>query len=116
MDFKTALNQLVGSRIKIKRAELGLSQDELASKIDLARASISNIEIGRQQPTLSTLYDISQVLETDVQSLLPTYLEVKSETISKSDPLEILKTKDVTDGSKEKIEKLIAGIIPKPNL
>jgi len=114
MDFKTALNQLVGSRIKKKRMQLDLSQDELSSKIGLARASISNIEVGRQQPTLTTLYDISQIFETDVHFLLPTYTEVLHTTISQSDPLEILKTKDVTAGSKQKIEHLLQALSKKP--
>ncbi|MDD3416362.1 MAG: helix-turn-helix transcriptional regulator [Lachnospiraceae bacterium] len=39
------------SRIKLLRKELGLTQEEFARKIGLARNSIANYEIGRREPT-----------------------------------------------------------------
>lgn len=37
---------------------------------------MSNIELGRHQPPLSVIYDLSKLFRTDIQSLLPTYQEV----------------------------------------
>jgi transcriptional regulator with XRE-family HTH domain len=110
MNFKTTLYQLIGSRIKTARISAKMNQEDLASSVGLARTSISNIELGRQQVTMSMLYEISQALETDIHALLPTYNEVNTSVVNSSDPIEILKTKDVTEGLKQQIEDFFKDI------
>lgn len=75
-DFNTTLFRILGERIKKRRLESGLNQEEVAKEIGLGRASISNIEVGRHQAPLSVLYEISKLFKADIQSLLPTYQEV----------------------------------------
>jgi len=101
---------MIGSRIKIARISAKMSQEDLASKVGLARTSVSNIEIGRQQVTLSILYEISKALETDIYPLLPTYNDVNVSVINSSDPIEILKTKDVTEEFKQQIKDFFKDI------
>lgn len=74
--FKEALYKLLGERIRTKRLELGYSQDYLAKGLGIGRASISNIEAGKHQIPLSTLYQLSNKLNTEVHLILPTFKEV----------------------------------------
>jgi transcriptional regulator with XRE-family HTH domain len=113
MDFKSALYQIIGSRIKQRRIDLDLSQEALAQKIDLARTSVSNIEIGRQQVTLSVLYDICQELETNIHTILPTFNDVKNSFSLQDDYHEILMNKNLNTSSKEDIKNLLENLIKK---
>lgn len=82
-DFNSVLYRVLGEKIKERREELGLSQQELSDKIlKLGRTSISNIEKGRQFPPLSTIYELCRALDIDVQRILPTYSEVEAEANS----------------------------------
>jgi len=45
----------IGLRIRIARKERNFSQEDLAKLVDLSRASIVNIEKGRQSPPIQTL-------------------------------------------------------------
>jgi transcriptional regulator with XRE-family HTH domain len=61
----------VGELIRSHRKNSGLSQEGLAKAIGLKRPSMSNIEKGRQNILLHTLYDIAQTLGTNADALLP---------------------------------------------
>jgi transcriptional regulator with XRE-family HTH domain len=61
----------VGNKIRERREELGLTQQALASAVDLSRTSITNIEQGRQKLLVNTLFDIAKVLEVSMTDLLP---------------------------------------------
>lgn len=79
LDFSSALYKLLGERLKVRREEKGLSQTDLSNILkDLKRASISNIEKGRQHPPLDTVYKLCDALQLDIHSILPTYSEVNS--------------------------------------
>lgn len=71
------LYKLLGSKIKSRREELDMNQSVLGKKAEIGRASISNIEIGRQKPPLSVIYRICNELDIDVHSVLPTYKEIE---------------------------------------
>lgn len=72
------LYKLLGSRIKSRREELDMNQSVLGEKAVIGRASISNIEKGRQKPPLSVIYRICHELDIDVHSVLPTYKEIEA--------------------------------------
>lgn len=65
------LYKAVGQRIRRIREERRLTQAELAELVSLTRASITNIEQGRQKLLLHTLYDIAAVLTVKPSDLLP---------------------------------------------
>jgi transcriptional regulator with XRE-family HTH domain len=65
------LYQAIGAAIKQARKELGLSQEDLAKIVQLTRTSITNLESGKQQVPLHTLYDIAAAIDHDVRELLP---------------------------------------------
>lgn len=57
----------VGAQIKQIRLMHRLSQKELADKIGISQASLSNIECGRNNCTLENLIKLSEVLECPVR-------------------------------------------------
>lgn len=46
----------LGYRLRVRREEVGLSLRELARRVDLSASLISQIETGKVQPSVSTLY------------------------------------------------------------
>jgi DNA-binding XRE family transcriptional regulator len=63
--------QEVGSRIRDARVSADMSQEILASQLDLTRASIINIEKGRHKPSLHLLLEIASILMVRYISLIP---------------------------------------------
>lgn len=63
------MNQF-GERVRQIREARGLTQAVLAETIGKTRASITNMEAGRQQPTLSTLVDLARALGVPTGVLL----------------------------------------------
>ncbi|WP_165784779.1 helix-turn-helix transcriptional regulator [Bifidobacterium parmae] len=59
----------VGRRIQSFRKSRGLSQEQLAERLDMDRVSIGYIEQGRRSPKLSTLYAIAGVLGIHVYDI-----------------------------------------------
>lgn len=62
--------RLVGQRIRAAREKRGLSQERLAERVNLTRASITNIEKGRQKLLLHTIYAFSEALSVSVPELM----------------------------------------------
>jgi len=58
-NIKKSLN--LGSKIKIARKEAGLSQKQLASLVGVSDKAVSAYEVGRAQPPVETLREISNV-------------------------------------------------------
>jgi transcriptional regulator with XRE-family HTH domain len=61
----------VGRRIRSARTKARLTQSALADAADLARTSITNIEMGNQQPTLHALWRIADAVQVSPCDLLP---------------------------------------------
>ena len=60
----------ISNFIKIKRKELGITQDELAEKLFVTEKVISRWETGRGTPDISLLLPLSKELNIDVSELL----------------------------------------------
>ena len=60
----------LGKNLKRLRLEKKFSQGNLAKKLEVDRAYISNIENGRMNPTLSTLEKIAQALKVSIKELV----------------------------------------------
>ena len=61
----------IGKRIRDARDGLSLTQEELAEKLGMSRTSVTNIERGRQQILVHTLFSIAAALKMQVRQLLP---------------------------------------------
>lgn len=73
---------MLSENIKTIRKSKGLSQEELAVKLNVVRQTISKWEQGRSVPDSDLLISISEVLETPVSTLL-------GENIAESKPDEL---------------------------
>ncbi len=60
--------KLVGARIRLLRLEKNLAQNEVAEKIGISQAHLSNIEKGRNNITLENLLRLHEVLGCSVAS------------------------------------------------
>lgn len=65
------LYQFIGSEIKKGRKDRGFTQKELSGQIGISRASLANIETGRQRLLVHQLYRIAEHLGLEVMGLLP---------------------------------------------
>ena len=69
------LQQKIGNRIRELRESKGISQQNLAAICNFEKANLSRIEAGRTNPTISTLYKISQALEVKISDLVDVEIE-----------------------------------------
>lgn len=60
----------VGKRIKKARKACGITQEKLAELTGLSTAHIGKVEVATNEPSLQTLVDIANALNTGVDSLL----------------------------------------------
>lgn len=60
----------IGKNIRTVRKQRGLSQAELADRLNVTRQTVSNWETSRSYPDLDMLVRLSQMLETDPNALL----------------------------------------------
>lgn len=74
------LYRILGGRIRQRRKELEWTQSALAEKAGISRASVVNIEKGRQHPPLHLLFDLAVHLGIEVIALIPTQRELAAAT------------------------------------
>ena len=70
MQRKKPLNIAIGSRIQQSREQAGLTQEELAERIDRSTQFISTIERGLAGPSLETVIHLCEVLGTSTEWIL----------------------------------------------
>jgi len=59
----------VRNRLKVERAELDLTQDDLAKKIGVSRQTINSIEKNRYVPSTLLALKLSKVFDKNVNEL-----------------------------------------------
>jgi transcriptional regulator with XRE-family HTH domain len=64
------INKIFGNRLRQIRAELEITQEELALKCDMQPSHIGQLERGIKSPTLETLYKIASGINIDVSDLV----------------------------------------------
>jgi transcriptional regulator with XRE-family HTH domain len=60
----------IGRKIKEERLKKGLKQCELAHEAGISNTYLSDIEVGRTNPSIKTLDKISKVLKVDIKVFL----------------------------------------------
>ena len=58
-----------GLAVRARRVALGISQEELALRIDADQAYVSRVEAGAMNVTLETAQQIAEALDSDVAAL-----------------------------------------------
>jgi transcriptional regulator with XRE-family HTH domain len=64
------ISQWVGHRIKVRRVDLGLQQNELAKKLGITQAHLCYLEKGQRQISLELLEKAAKALNCRMADLL----------------------------------------------
>jgi transcriptional regulator with XRE-family HTH domain len=62
----------LGSKVRLARREAGLSLRELARQLSVSPSFLSQMENGKSQPSVATLYSLAQVLGVSIDELFHT--------------------------------------------
>lgn len=73
----------LGTLVRQHREGQGMSQLSLARRVDLSRASIANIELGRQRIPLHHVYRLADALGVNPHTLLPDLTAIPSQAVSR---------------------------------
>lgn len=106
MEFSSKLYEL--------RKTKGLSQEELANKLNVSRQTVSKWELGDSTPDMEKLTAISDLFEISLDELVLGKVPTSRDTSSKTgDILNVLEEKVLTTENKKKAGKglKIAGIL-----
>ena len=68
--MKDKRNSILADNIRAERNRKKISQAVLAEKVNVSESTISLIERGKQTPSIFLVFDISNVLEIDINDLL----------------------------------------------
>lgn len=61
--------KLLGNKIKKRRKEIGLTQQQLADKMNISLNFMGKIEVASSKPSLDTLIELAKALDTSVSEL-----------------------------------------------
>ena len=103
----------VGRKIRTARlrSEPNLSQAKLAKRLGISRVSVVNIEAGRQHAPLSLLWQIAEILETELVLLIPRRNELHAPAAPVHlDQKTIDQIKQAAVGNRETQQKLTGAI------
>lgn len=99
----------LGNRIRGLRKSLGLTQDQLAKQAGMSRASLANIERGKQQVLVHHLFTISDglQLESPAQLLLAPQEGDRKRGAATDLPLS---GEGLTDKQRQEVLRLMGGV------
>jgi transcriptional regulator with XRE-family HTH domain len=101
-----AIYKIVGDRIRARRKTLGMTQAQLAQRLEISRASLANIETGRQSVLVHNLYSIAHAIDLAPESLLPA---VSVDSMKNETPAVELPT-DLRSDQRKQVEIAIAAM------
>jgi transcriptional regulator with XRE-family HTH domain len=64
------MRKLVGRNVRAARKTRRMTQEQLAEAAGFSQQYISELECGRRNPTIVTLYELAEVLETTPGELI----------------------------------------------
>jgi len=104
---KKIVYERVGKNIQQYRDIAKITQEALASALDVSRASIANYESGKQSIYISDLYKVAEFLNISIYDLLPTLDDIKA----KSAPEQLINTaKDLQEDERKEIKSFIKNL------
>ncbi len=96
----------LGQAVAIRRKAMSLTQAQVAARVGISRASIANIESGRQKVLLHQVYLLAEALKLpSIMSLLPkTLLRGDSEVVVP------ISRDDISERQKAQVSDALMGI------
>ena len=103
-----------GKFLQLLRKETGLTQEELAEKLNVSRRTVSRWETGTNMPDLDILMELSDLYEVDLREILSG--ERKSERMNEELKETVLQVADYSNEEKTRLLRrmhwlFIAGLI-----
>jgi transcriptional regulator with XRE-family HTH domain len=95
----------IGAIIRGQRRKLEWPQHKLAARLGISRATLANIETGRQRILVHQLYSFAEALQLKPSDLIPPTSEGRPTT----DVAELLIQGDVNPKQREQINRLIGS-------
>ena len=100
---------VLGKQIAARRRALRMTQSDLAEQVKMSRASVANIERGRQSVLLHHLYRFAEALDVSkVADLVP---QVAVDLGVREDLLAVPFSMDISESSKAVMTSLLANEI-----
>ena len=66
----TALNKMIGQRIRVERERCGMTREAFAEQLGLSASFVADLERGKSAPSAETLISLSDVLEMSTDMIL----------------------------------------------
>lgn len=92
----------IGKKIRELRLENDLTQDELASRLELTKGYISQLENNKTSPSIQTLFEMLEVLGTDVHEFFS----------DKADINYVFRKDDFFEKENDELKHTISWIVP----
>ena len=80
IDAENAKSSLA-AYLRLLREKQGLTQSEVADKLDMQRNTYSHYETGRNKPSVEQLYYLSKIFDTDIEKLVNVYVYRNDENL-----------------------------------
>ena len=94
---------MLSDNIKRYRKEIGMSQDELAEKLDVSRQSVSLWETGQTQPTIENVISLAKIFGITSDALLA---DSDGASPAENDSAPDDRTDNAPDGAGDAAEKI----------
>ena len=109
---KRKVLQIIGNNIKALRLSKGMTQEQMAEKLDHSVNFVSLIELGKSGMSVTTMLDICNILDVDINCLFKglLYYRMKKQDLKLLDNILSLSSDD-----RKIIENLIEHFINKNN-
>ena len=99
----------IGKFLQELRKEKGLTQEDLAEQLNVARRTVSRWETGSNMPDLDILIELSDIYEVDLREILNG--ERKSEKMNEEVKEVVLKAVDYTNSEAERYNRRIHALM-----
>ena len=86
MSASPAFQAALGTAVKARREELGITQEQLANDTALHQRWISNVETGKRNPSYGSLRRLASGLELSASELLARAEQIESTSIAANKP------------------------------
>jgi len=119
--IKVEIEAEIGKRIKELRKKNGLTQEELASRTELTKSFICQLEKGQTAPSVSTLQDIVECLGTNLSDFfseekVPQIVYKKDDYFEKEDKNGNVVKWLVSSAQSKSIEPILVKLMPGKSL
>lgn len=100
----------VGERVKKARQAAGLTQMELAKKINVSRSYIGNIEQNRHASSIATLQLIADALHVDISEFVGNVNTIQEIGMTNDEIYLVMNFRDLADNDKATVQNLITSL------